>query len=56
VAAFAGRVVMMKDGRVKSDRRQEPRDARQALAQAVTQRQQEVASEEAAAQAEGQRR
>ena len=41
VAAFAGRVVNMKDGRVKSDRRQEARDAREALAAAVAQREQE---------------
>jgi putative ABC transport system ATP-binding protein len=45
VAAFAGRVVTMKDGKVKSDRRQDPRDARQALAQAVAQREREVAEE-----------
>jgi putative ABC transport system ATP-binding protein len=55
IAEFAGRVVMMKDGKVKSDRRQEPRDARQALAQAVAQRQQEAASEEAAAHEEAAR-
>jgi putative ABC transport system ATP-binding protein len=41
VAAFAGRVVNMKDGRVKSDRRQEARNARDALAAAIAQRQQE---------------
>ena len=46
VAAFAGRVVTMKDGKVKSDRRQQPQDARQALAQAVAQRQRELAEEE----------
>src|SRR5215831_9777677 len=38
VAAFAGRVVNMKDGRVKSDRRQEARNAREALAAAIEQR------------------
>jgi len=41
VAAFAGRVVNMKDGRVKSDRRQEARNARDALAAAIALRQQE---------------
>jgi putative ABC transport system ATP-binding protein len=41
VAAFAGRVVNMKDGRVKSDRRQEARNASEALAAAVAQRQRE---------------
>jgi putative ABC transport system ATP-binding protein len=41
VAAFAGRVVNMKDGRVKSDRRQEARDARAALKVAVAQREKE---------------
>jgi len=50
VASFAGRVVMMKDGKVRSDRRQEPRDARQALAQAVSQREREHAEEERHAQ------
>ena len=45
VAAFAGRVVNMKDGRVKSDRRQEARDAREALAAAIAQRQQEQSEE-----------
>jgi len=45
VAAFAGRVVNMKDGRVKSDRRQGARDAREALAVAIAQRQQEQSEE-----------
>jgi len=53
VAAFAGRVVTMKDGKVKSDRRQEPRDARLALAQAIAQRQSEVADEAAQDGADG---
>ncbi|MCM0020511.1 MAG: ABC transporter ATP-binding protein [Tagaea sp.] len=35
VAAFAGRVVRFKDGRVVDDRRQTPRDAAQALAAAA---------------------
>jgi putative ABC transport system ATP-binding protein len=35
VAAFAGRVVRFKDGRVVDDRRQAPRDAAQALAAAA---------------------
>jgi putative ABC transport system ATP-binding protein len=35
VAAFAGRVVRFKDGRVVDDRRQTPRDAAQALAEAA---------------------
>ena len=43
VAAFAGRVVNMKDGRVKSDRRQEARNARDALAAAIAQREREQA-------------
>ena len=54
VAAFAGRVVKMKDGRMKSDRRQEARNARAALALAVAQRKKEQAehdSEQAAEQA-----
>jgi putative ABC transport system ATP-binding protein len=46
VAAFAGRVVDMKDGRVRSDRRQEARDARVALAQAVALREKEHAEQE----------
>jgi putative ABC transport system ATP-binding protein len=41
VASFAGRVVMMKDGKILSDRRQEARDAAGALARAVAQRHQE---------------
>jgi putative ABC transport system ATP-binding protein len=45
VAAFAGRVVTMKDGRIRSDRRQEARDARAALAREVAQRQQEQQDE-----------
>jgi putative ABC transport system ATP-binding protein len=32
IAGFAGRVISMKDGRVRIDRRQEPADARAALA------------------------
>ncbi len=48
VAAFAGRVVNMKDGRVKSDRRQEARNAREALVAAIALREQEQA--EAAAE------
>jgi len=47
VAAFAGRVVNMKDGRVKSDRRQEARNAREALAAAIAQRQREQEHEQA---------
>jgi ABC-type lipoprotein export system ATPase subunit len=46
VAAFAGRVVTMKDGKVKSDRRQEPLDARDALARAVALHEEEMAEEE----------
>jgi putative ABC transport system ATP-binding protein len=46
VAGFAGRVVTMKDGKVKNDRRQDPRDARDALAQAVAQREREHAEED----------
>jgi putative ABC transport system ATP-binding protein len=46
VAAFAGRVVDMKDGKVRSDRRQEARSACEALAQAVAQREKEHADEE----------
>ena len=32
IAGFAGRVISMKDGRVRLDRTQQPEDARQALA------------------------
>ncbi len=45
IAGFADRVIMMKDGRVRSDRRQQPEDARQALARAVAQREQEQHAE-----------
>ena len=45
VASFAGRVVMMKDGKVLSDRRQKARDAREMLAQAVALREKEQAEE-----------
>jgi hypothetical protein len=38
----------MKDGRVRLDRRQQPEDARQALARAREQREQEQAREHAA--------
>src|SRR4051794_39265565 len=47
IAAFAGRVINMKDGRVRLDRTQQPEDARQALARAVAQRQEEQAQEQA---------
>src|SRR3954471_13742974 len=47
IAAFAGRVISMKDGRVRLDRTQQPEDARQALARAVEQREQEQAREQA---------
>ena len=55
VAGFAGRVISMKDGRVRLDRAQQPEDARQALARAVAQREQEQAREQAheAAPAQG---
>jgi putative ABC transport system ATP-binding protein len=46
VASFAGRVVMMKDGKVLSDRRQEARDARASLAQAVALREKEQAEQD----------
>jgi putative ABC transport system ATP-binding protein len=45
IAGFADRVIMMKDGRVRSDKRQQPEDARQALARAVAQREQEQHAE-----------
>ena len=45
IAGFAGRVINMKDGRVQLDRRQEPDDARQALARAVAEREREQAAE-----------
>ena len=47
IAGFAGRVISMKDGRVRLDRTQQPEDARQALARAVAQREQEQAQEHA---------
>jgi putative ABC transport system ATP-binding protein len=52
VAAFAGRVVDMKDGKVRSDRRQQALDARAALTQAVAQRKIEHAEEERAQEEE----
>ena len=45
IAGFAGRVISMKDGRVQVDRRQQPEDARQALARAVAEREREQAAE-----------
>jgi len=45
IAGFADRVIVMKDGRVRSDKRQQPEDARQALARAVAQREQEQHAE-----------
>jgi hypothetical protein len=49
-------VVNMKDGRVKSDRRQEARNAREALVAAVAQREREHEAEaEAEAAATGER-
>jgi len=47
IAGFAGRVISMKDGRVRLDRTQQPEDARQALARAVAQREEEQAREHA---------
>jgi len=38
IANFAGRVVSMKDGRVRSDQRRQPDDARAALARERAQR------------------
>jgi putative ABC transport system ATP-binding protein len=38
VAAFAGRVVLMKDGKIRSDRRQVARDAHEALERELAQR------------------
>jgi putative ABC transport system ATP-binding protein len=46
IAAFAGRVISMKDGRVQLDRRQQPEDARKALARARAERAQEQAAPE----------
>jgi putative ABC transport system ATP-binding protein len=46
IAGFASRVVDMKDGRVRSDRRQQPEDARVALAAARAQRASETSAEE----------
>jgi putative ABC transport system ATP-binding protein len=46
IAAFAGRVISMKDGRVQFDRQQKPEDARQALARAVAEREREHAAHE----------
>jgi putative ABC transport system ATP-binding protein len=43
IANFAGRVVSMKDGRVRSDQRQKPEDARAALARERAQRARENA-------------
>jgi putative ABC transport system ATP-binding protein len=48
IAAFAGRVISMKDGRVQFDRQQQPEDARAALARAVAERQREQAAHEPA--------
>jgi putative ABC transport system ATP-binding protein len=48
IAGFAGRVINMKDGRVRLDRRQEPEDARAALARAIAQREQEQHQEASA--------
>jgi putative ABC transport system ATP-binding protein len=48
IAAFAGRVISMKDGRVQFDRQQQPEDARGALARAVAERQREQAAHEPA--------
>ena len=48
IAGFAGRVISMKDGRVRLDRTQKPEDARKALAAAVAQRQDEQRQEEQA--------
>jgi putative ABC transport system ATP-binding protein len=45
IAGFAGRVISMKDGRVRIDRRQEPADARAALARERELRAQEHAEE-----------
>jgi len=45
IAGFAGRVISMKDGRVRLDRAQQPDDARRALAEAVAQREREHAQE-----------
>jgi putative ABC transport system ATP-binding protein len=41
IANFAGRIVSMKDGRVRSDQRRQPEDARAALARERAQRAQE---------------
>ena len=46
IAGFAGRVISMKDGRVQLDRRQQPEDARKALARARAERAQEQAAPE----------
>jgi putative ABC transport system ATP-binding protein len=54
VAAFAGRVIVMKDGRVRSDERQKPRPAVEALRAARTAAQAEAeqeAAQEAASEA-----
>jgi putative ABC transport system ATP-binding protein len=45
IAGFAGRVINMKDGRVRLDRTQQPEDARQALTRAVAQRELEQAEQ-----------
>jgi putative ABC transport system ATP-binding protein len=53
IAGFAGRVISMKDGRVRLDRTQQPEDARRALTEAVAQREREHAQEQAEAKAHG---
>ena len=45
IAGFAGRVIGMKDGRVQTDRRQQPEDARQALARAIAEREREQSAQ-----------
>ena len=47
IAGFAGRVINMKDGKVRLDRTQQPEDARKALAEAIAQREREQAQEQA---------
>jgi putative ABC transport system ATP-binding protein len=51
IAGFAGRVISMKDGRVRVDRRQEPADARAALAREKALRAQENADDHQAERA-----
>jgi putative ABC transport system ATP-binding protein len=53
IAGFAGRVISMKDGRVRLDRTQQPEDARRALAEAVALREREQAHEQEEAKAHG---